>query len=313
MTTKQWLLVLVGTVVASIAATIFAGRVLDDEATVVGALPFTMRSTVLLGESREFFVHLPEGYDADTAVRYPVLYVLDGTSQSGHTAESARLLARIGLIPPMIVIGVPSINGETRNRDYTPPEMRLDTDALTSPMGAADRFLSFLQTELIVRIEQDYRTTRPRMVAGWSRGGVFVVYSALVAPSLFDAHFAHSPALWRENDLIVSRLQQAMATEALPSGFVYLSLGAQENEKMTASFRHAFTVLERHAPTTLRWRADFSAGGTHESNPVLSTPVGLCVLFRVGEPCQGSGMRQVLWQPVATQQPAAVAGAARRR
>jgi len=312
MTTNRWLLVLVVTVVVSITATIFAGRVLDDEPHVAGALPFTMRSTVL-GENREFFVHLPEGYDADTTVRYPVLYVLDGTSQSGHTAESARLLARIGLIPPMIVIGVSGISGETRNRDYTPPEMRLDTDDPRSSMGAADRFLSFLQTELIGRIEQDYRTTRPRMLSGWSRGGLFVVYSQLVAPSLFDARFTHSPALWRENDLIVSRLQQVMMAEVLPSGFLYLSLGAQENDKMTASFGHALTVLERHAPTTLRWRADFSSGGTHESNPQLSTPVGLCALFRVGEPCQGRGMRQVTQQPLAAQQSVAADAAARRR
>jgi hypothetical protein len=45
----------------SIAATIFSGRVLDDEAPVTGALSAAMRSTVL-GEDREFFVHLPEGY-----------------------------------------------------------------------------------------------------------------------------------------------------------------------------------------------------------------------------------------------------------
>src|SRR5882724_7588357 len=101
MTTRRWLIVLVATTVASSAATIFAGRVLDDEAPVAGAIPVTMRSTVL-GEDREFFVHLPQDYEADKTTRYPVLYVLDGTAQSGHTAESARLLARIGIIPPMI-------------------------------------------------------------------------------------------------------------------------------------------------------------------------------------------------------------------
>ena len=285
MTTRRWLLVLAGTTAMSVLATIISERVLDDEAPVAGALPFTMRSTVL-GEDREFFVHLPEGYETDAAARYPVLYVLDGTSQSGHTADSARLLARIGTIPPMIVVGVPSINGEARNRDYTPPGMRLDTDAPTSAMGAADRFLSFLQTELIARVDRDYRTTRPRMLAGWSRGGLFVVYSAIAAPALFDARFAHSPALWREEDLIVARLQAALASGTLPAGFLYFSLGEQENEKMTASFRHTVAVLEHGAPATLRWRADFSAGGLHESNPRLSTPVGLCVMFRPDQPCR---------------------------
>jgi predicted alpha/beta superfamily hydrolase len=311
MTTKRWLLMVVTTAVVSTAATIVAGLVLEDEAPVLGALPVTMRSTAL-GEDREFFVHLPERYEEDTAARYPVLYVLDGTSQSAHTAESARLLARIGMIPPMIVVGVPSLNGETRNRDYTPPELRLDTDAPTSAMGEADRFLSFLQTELMGRIDQEYRTTRPRMLAGWSRGGLFVVYSAVAAPSLFDARFAHSPALWREDDRIVTRLHEALTGGTLSAGLLYLSLGDQENEKMTASFRHAVTVLERDAPATFKWRADLSAGGQHESNPHLSTPVGLCVMFAIDQSCEGSGIR-VAGRPLAAQQPVAADGATRRR
>lgn len=312
MTSKRWLLVMVVTTAVSVAASIAAGRILDDEAPVAGALSAMIRSKAL-GEDREFVVHLPEGYHADTTTHYPVLYVLDGTSQSAHTAESARLMARIGVIPPMIVVGVPSVNRELRNRDYTPPEMRLDTDASTSPMGAADRFLSFLRTELIGRVDRDYRTARPRMLAGWSRGGLFVVYSELVAPSLFDARFAHSPALWREDDVIVTRLEEELTKGTLPPGLLYLSLGDQENEKMTAAFRHAVAVLERDAPATLRWRADFSAGGQHESNPHLSTPVGLCVMFRIGQPCQGSGMSEVIRQPVAAQQSVAADGAAHRR
>ena len=310
MTTRRWLLVLVATAAVSITATVFGGRILDDEAPVVGALSVTIRSTVL-GENREFFVHLPEGYDADTTTRYPVLYVLDGISQSAHTAESAGLLARIGVVPPMIIVGVPNINGETRNRDYTPPEMRLDADVPTSPMGAADRFLSFLQTELVGRIDHDYRTTRPRMLAGSSRGALFVVYAAVVAPSLFEAAFAHSPALWRENDLMVTRLQGALTGGALPAGLLYLSLGDQESEKMTASFRHAVTVLERHAPATLRWRADFSVGGQHQSNPRLSTPVGLCVMFGGDQSCQGNGTR-VTGRSLAAAQPVPADRASRR-
>ena len=290
MTTRRWIVALAATAVVSVSATAFARLVLEDEAPVAGALRRTIRSTVL-GEDRAYDVHLPEGYSADTTARFPVLYVLDGTSQSGHTVESAAVLARMGVIPRMIVVGVPSLDGETRNRDFTPPEMRLDTGRPAGPGGAADRFLSFLQTELIGRIERDYRTTRPRMLAGWSLGGLFVVYSELVAPALFDARFAHSPALWPGDELIVARLQQALTAGALPPGFLYLSLGDAENERMARAFRHAVAVLERDAPATLRWRADLSLGGVHQSNPRLSTPVGLCVMFNAGfeTRCRGEG------------------------
>jgi predicted alpha/beta superfamily hydrolase len=237
--------------------------------------------SMVLREDREYFVHLPEGYEADTGARYAVLFVLDGTSQSRHTAESAALMARIGVIPPLIIVGVPSMD-ETRNRDYTPPEMRRGNDGQTGAMGEGDRFLSFLQDELIGRIERDYRTRRPRMLAGWSLGGLFVVYTELAAPSLFDGRFAHSPSLWRENDLIVSRLDKALPESVAPSRFLYLSVGDAESEHMKHGFAHARRVLEQHAPAGLRWRADLRVGAHHESNPRLSTPVGLCAMFSAG-------------------------------
>lgn len=280
MTTRRRLLVIAVTALVSVSATVFAQRVFENEPAVAGATAVSMRSSVL-DEDREYFVHLPESYPADSTTRYPVLYVLDGLYQSGPTAESAALLARIGVIPPMIIIGVPSMDAKRRNRDYTPPEMKLDTDAATSPMGAADRFHSFLKTELITRIERDYRTARPRMLAGYSRGGLFVIYSELLDPSLFDARFAHSPALWREDGVIVTRLQRALQARSLPRGFLYLSLGSEESDNMTGAFKHAVAVLEANPSPALAWRADFSAGGTHDSNPRLSTPVGLCAMFNV--------------------------------
>ena len=51
----------------------------------------------LLGEQRTYAVHLPDSYLRAPAKRYPVLYVLDGTSQSMHTAASAALMAFSGV------------------------------------------------------------------------------------------------------------------------------------------------------------------------------------------------------------------------
>lgn len=278
MTTRRWLLALAGTAILSVAGTIFARIALEDEPPVAGAIVATLQSGVL-GETREYFVHLPEGYASDTLARYPVLYVLDGEWQSEHTAATASQLARIGIVPAMIVVGVPSVDLETRHRDYTPPELRLDTDAPKSAMGEADRFLSYLGDELIDRIDRDYRTMRPRMLAGHSRGGLFVVYSQIANAALFDARFAHSPSLWPENERFVSRLETALRDDTLPPGFLYLSLGADEIATMMASFTHAVRVLERDAPVGLVWRSDLSIDGKHRTNAALSTPVGLCKMF----------------------------------
>jgi predicted alpha/beta superfamily hydrolase len=290
MLTRRSIGLIVGTAIVSIVATLLLRDILSEEAPIAGATPGQFRSAIL-GAQREYLVHLPESYATDTTARYPVLYVLDGGSQSGHTASSAELLSRVGLIPEVIVVGVPSVDGDTRNRDYTPPDMRLDTDRPGGLHGEADRFLNSLRSELLPLIERTYRTTRPRMLAGWSRGGLFVVYSELTAPALFDARFAYSPALWRENDLIVEQADRALASDSLVRGFLYLSLGDAENAKMKASFEHLRDVLRRHPGPTLQWTTDLSRGGTHETNPRLSTPVGLCLFWSAstGRSCRPNG------------------------
>jgi hypothetical protein len=236
--------------------------------------------SAVLEEDRAFQVHLPESYLRDPGRRYPVIYVLDGSSQDLHTATSAAFLARSGAIPEVIVVGIPNVSGPGRQRDYTPPGMRQDSEVTDGPLGQADRFLAFLRDELVPRIEGDYRTTRPRMLAGNSRGALFVVYSLLAEPLLFDARLGHSPALWRDDEAIVTRLDEFLAASPSLTGFLFLSLGDQENEKMTAAFERAITTLERRAPPTLRWLAEITRGADHGNNAVVATPAGLFATFK---------------------------------
>lgn len=247
-----------------------------------------------LGEKREFLVHLPESYSREPNRRYPVMYVLDGSSEDIHTAASAALMARIGVIPELLVVGIPNVSGEGRQRDYTPPGMRQDIDKADSPEGGAGRFLAFLKTELIPHIESNYRTSKPRMLAGNSRGGLLVVYSLIAEPSLFAARFAHSPALWRDEDALVGQLEKFLSSKPDLDGFLYLSLGGEENEKMTKAFKRAVAALEAQAPPSLKWKADFTSGANHDTNAELATPVGLRFFFTDAKPPVSSDSRAVL-------------------
>ena len=242
----------------------------DDDPHLVAAV---VKSAVL-SEQRDVMVSLPDSYEREPRQRYPVLYVLDGSSQTTPTAESARLMARIGVMPEIIVVGLPS-SDENRARDYTPPYMRADADQKNGPAGEAGRFLQFIETELIPYVEQRYRTTSTRMLAGHSRGGLFVMYSLLERPDLFNARFAYSPALWRDDDRIVTELARSLRARAGTPAFLYLSLGDRENAKMTRAFRKAVAVIRTSAPPSLRWRADITRGAEHSDNAVLSTPVAL--------------------------------------
>jgi predicted alpha/beta superfamily hydrolase len=282
------------------AATFVTVEATADEAADPGRIVERFRSQ-LLGEERAVAVHLPEGYAVESGRRYGTLYVLDGASQAGHTAESAALLARANVIEPLIVIGVASLDGDRRSRDYTPPDQRTDADDPASSRGGADRFLAHLERELVPRIESTYRTARPRLLAGWSRGGLFAVWSAIAAPDLFDGRLALSPAVWREDGRVIAQLERNLAGAASPPAPLYLALGEGENAKMAAAFERLRTVLERAAPSGSRWRANLTHGATHSSNPRLATPVGLHFLLAPARDCDGNQSAS-----------ATLAGAARR-
>lgn len=228
-----------------------------------------------LGERRDYLVRLPESYGRAPRQRYPVVYVLDGSSQDVHTAASAALMARVGVLPEVIVVGIPNLDLESRQRDFTPPGMRQDLELANSPEGRADRFLEFMRAELMPEIDRRFRTTPRRVLAGNSRGGLLVMHALVAGQPRFEAYVANSPAMWREDGEMVKRLDRFLTGPRSPQGRLFLSLGGDENAKMKAGFQDTVRALQQHAPATLHWHWQLTPGAGHNSNAALATPVGL--------------------------------------
>jgi predicted alpha/beta superfamily hydrolase len=236
-----------------------------------------VRSNVL-DERRRLLVHLPDSYRREPSRRYPVLYVLDGSRQDLHTAAAARVMARMGAMPEVIVVGLVNNSQDTRWRDYTPPYPTEDFDAGEARHPRkADGFLRFVETEVIPYIERKYRTQPTRMIAGHSLGGLFVLYSLFEKPDLFQARFAFSPSVWISHGRLRAELEKTLKTPR--STFLYLSLGDQERD-MAEPFAAITEVLRRLAPPTFRWRSDITRGATHAENDQLSTPAGLQAYYQ---------------------------------
>src|SRR5262245_50326069 len=113
----------------------------------------TIKSEVL-GEERVILVRTPPGYERD-GQRYSVLYLTDGAAHLGHTASTIEFLSRNGRMPEMIVV---AITNTDRTRDLTPTNASMwrpdGTEAKMPTSGGADRFLKFIETELIPKIEK---------------------------------------------------------------------------------------------------------------------------------------------------------------
>ena len=230
--------------------------------------------STIMSEDRSVIIHLPRNYSKDAPQKYPVMYVLDGTSQDGHTTDKLSVLSDAGLVPAAIVVGLPNTRGN-RERDQTPPFMRRNVDDEKSPYGVGDKFLSFIEKELIPFIDSNYRTSGYRTLTGNSRGGLFVLYSLMEKPGLFQAWFCYSTPVWRFDNLLVNKMSEFLRASSGFNGFLYLSVGDKETDQMIGGFTKLVDVLRKIHKKQFRWVADRTPYAVHQDNALISTSKGL--------------------------------------
>ncbi len=213
----------------------------------------TLRSAIL-NEDREVQVALPETY-ARTAIAYPVLFVLDGSSHLLHATATTRFLASArNRIPEMIVVAIPNTN---RNRDLTPGP------------GAAT-FQRFLGEELIPWVERNYRAAPERILLGHSLGASFTVHTLLNRPELFDAYIAASAPVWRY-DSLAADMRAGLARAARAGAALHLTVGEHENERLRDGVQRLAAALRAADPGTVPvWTYVDMTDEDHSSTPPRS-------------------------------------------
>lgn len=201
----------------------------------------------VLEEERNVWIRTPPGYDGGTS-GYPVLYMTDAEAQMAHTVATVAFLERNGRIPPMIVVGVGNTD---RTRDLTPSRARMPGpggNAIEFPTaGGADRFLRFLETELIPRVEKEYRALPLRVLAGHSFGGLFAVHALSSRPGLFRGMISASPALQWDDDLAIRAVESLIRDRSeLPMTLVVTA--GNEAEQLVSSIRRLEKTLAKRKP-----------------------------------------------------------------
>ena len=189
----------------------------------------------ILKESREFWVKLPENFNPEDNVKYPVIYLLDGFSLKS-TLETVYNNYWGHYLPHMILVGVSNRNNRTRDLTISQVETRhggqVDTET-----GGADKFGAFLEKELIPFIDAEYPTTPYRTLIGHSYGGLFTIDMFLKNNALFKNYLAIDPSLEWDNQLIMNQVKQKLKTEDFSGKGLFISLAAEQlhmqNENIT--------------------------------------------------------------------------------
>jgi predicted alpha/beta superfamily hydrolase len=231
-----------------------------------------MHSNVL-NEDRNIIVYLPTGYDSTTS--YPVMYVLDGSAGDKHFADKFDVLSAVGYAPKTIVVSIPNLTDEGRQRNLTPPFMNTDALDSKSAMGSGNKFLAFMESELFPFIENNYPASQERLFTGHSRGGLLVMYSLMYNPGMFKARFCYSAPFWRQDNILVSKIDDFLNTRDTLDTFIYTSAGSNETENIRDGLVAITKVFERSAPAGLTWHANITPNATHQNNAGLSAATAL--------------------------------------
>lgn len=234
-----------------------------------GVIETKIRSAIL-NEDRELIIYLPNNFDSTK--KYPVMYVLDGSSHEIPLLKSLEILSAVGFAPATIVVAIPNTSAETRQRDLTPPYLRQDNEVAVSPPGDGNTFLEFMEQELFPHIEKTYAASSIRAISGHSRGGLLVMHSLVWKPELFQARFCYSAPFWRQDGVLIDQVSDFLSKQDTLKSFLYLAVGANETTNIQGGYEGLKKVIEEKAPVGLAWYFSSTENSNHQDNVEHASP-----------------------------------------
>jgi len=253
---------------------------LEPDATteqIVLGTKYTIHSEIL-GDDRSFIVNLPEGYES-TELRYPVLYVLDAEYFYYQAYGALQFLSGCGYnnnrpVPQMILVAVQ--DGD-RNRDFTPTHAPVQGPLRFPTSGGAAAYLKHVEKELRPFIDANFRTSGS-ILAGWSLGGLFTLYTFLEKPELFAAYIAISPSLWWNNQEPLGWAKDRIPDDAEFRQRLVITQGALEGGSIGNSVKGGIVPLleEKKAKG---WAYVEIPGVSHNYTPYKALYEGLQAAF----------------------------------
>lgn len=144
-------------------------------------------------------IYFPEGYDADTTSRYPVIYLLHGARGSetvwvweGKVVQRADSLYSRGMATPAIIV-MPDVNSFRDDKDYDNSRYKTAIECLLEVNGIVE---SGFAQDVVSFVDAHFRTyadKEHRAIAGMSIGGMQAAYLSVNHPDMYDYIGLFSP------------------------------------------------------------------------------------------------------------------------
>lgn len=251
----------------------------------------------ILNETRRVWVYVPGGAlnDITGPKNYPVLYLLDGDAHFLSMVGMVQQFSRNTLCPEMIVVGITNTD---RTRDLTTSHMagpiRLMGNAVAPTSGGSDKFMAFIEKELMPYIESKYPVQPYKVFVGHSFGGLTVINALINHSHMFSAYLSIDPGMWWDNDKLLRQAQSVLKEKRYEGKSLYMSIAntllpgmdsaqAMADTSMNSQFFRSIMKLDgsfkANPVNGLRYGSKFYAGDDHNSIPIISMHDGLRSIF----------------------------------
>ncbi len=182
----------------------------------------------ILNESRTLNIYLPDGYLPKDSVKYPVIYLLDGSADEDfiHIVGLVQYnsFEWINQIPKSIVVGIATVD---RKRDFTYPTTITADQKLYPTAGHSSKFIAFIENELQPFIENTFKTTSSKTIIGQSLGGLLATEILFKKPNLFNKYIIISPSLWWDNGSLLNQSSIIMKDTFKQQTAIYIGVGKE--------------------------------------------------------------------------------------
>ena len=233
-------------------------------------------ASAILKETRHILVVLPNSYAQSAPERrYPVTVVVDGDYLLPTVAAVSDELARNGQIPETVIVGIENVGGtdftasnNKRVYDLTPPGLSVSG---SNRNQGGDRFLDFIEKELLPAVDRQFRTAAPRTFIGVSSGGVLASYVAATRAT-YSAVVSLDAPIHLDGNWLAKKLIERATAGGRPVRYASLEarFGWPEGE---------WKNLVAAAPASWKlYREKFALEG-HETMQMLGAYLGLRQVF----------------------------------
>ena len=187
-----------------------------------------------------YALYLPDGYAANPARTYPVLFVTDAPYAFPLIRSIARRVGDHGDgLRDFVLIGLSYAKGDTpkysRNRDYTPTpkgpsDAESDMPGHAPLYGEAEGYRRFIAEEVFPFVASHYRVDmHEKIYAGHSYGGLLGVHMLLTDPGMFEHYILGSPSLQFDSRVMFERERAYAASHKDLPADVFMAVGAFES------------------------------------------------------------------------------------